>query len=159
MSDIHAMSEVIAASMGLMFRHMLFDGETYKPTCATLLSSTITAFLASIEVARHGFRRPYGAMARNIMEGLATILHISVEPEALQNFSCGKSSIDKKHYRSEQGTAPIWTHVRNAEPTLCTHQQGSFRFGANSRVRERRGAAGIHHFKFENERVAYLRRR
>jgi hypothetical protein len=50
----------------------------------------MATFMASIEVARHGFRRPYGAMARNIIEALATVLHISIEPEALKNFHAGR---------------------------------------------------------------------
>jgi hypothetical protein len=90
MDDIRAMSEVIAGSMSLIFRYMLVDGDTYKPTCARLLSSAVTSFMASIEVARHGFRRPYGAIARHIMEGLATVLHIAVKPEALKLFHSEK---------------------------------------------------------------------
>lgn len=46
--------------------------------------------MASIEVARHGFRRPYGAMARNVIEALATTLHIVMEFDALPSFHAGK---------------------------------------------------------------------
>jgi len=88
-NDIRAMSAVVADAMGLMFRHMPVDTEDYKPTCARLLSSILTTFMASIEVARHGYRRPYGAMVRNIVEGIATILHISIEPAALKDFHAG----------------------------------------------------------------------
>ncbi|BBK34124.1 hypothetical protein STHU_47580 [Allostella humosa] len=48
--------------------------------------------MASIEVARHGYRRPYGAVARGILETLATILHISIEPGALKKFNDGTLS-------------------------------------------------------------------
>jgi hypothetical protein len=88
--DIRAISEVLADSMSLIFGHLVVDSDDYKPTCARLLSSAISAFMASIEVARHGFRRQYGAMARNIVETLATVLHIAIEPDGLRNFHTGK---------------------------------------------------------------------
>ncbi len=88
--DIQEISAVIADAMGLMFRHTIIDSQEYKPTCARLLSSALSAFMASIEVARHGFRRPYGAIARNVMEALATVLHIAIEFDALINFHAGR---------------------------------------------------------------------
>ena len=88
--DIQEISAVIADAMSLMFRYSIVDSEEYKPTCARLLSSALSAFIASIEVARHGFRRPYGAMARNVMEALATVLHISMERDALTKFHAGR---------------------------------------------------------------------
>jgi len=87
---IRAISAVIADSMTLIFQHMATDTEDYKPTCSRLLSSALSAFIASIEVARHGFRRPYGAMARNVVEALATVLNIVIEPHALADFHAGK---------------------------------------------------------------------
>lgn len=88
--DIHDISAVIADAMGFMVRYSIVDSKEYKPTCARLLSSALSAFMASVEVARHGFRRPYGAMARNVMEALATVLHIAIEFEALINFHAGR---------------------------------------------------------------------
>jgi hypothetical protein len=79
-------SAVLADSMSLIFRYTIIDSHDYKSTCARLLSSAISAFIASVEVARHGFRRSYGAMARNIVETLATVLQIAVEPDSLDNF-------------------------------------------------------------------------
>ncbi len=88
-NDISAISAILAEAMGIIFPHVITDSDAYKPTCARLLASATTAFMASLEVARHGFRRPYGAMARNILEALATVLHISVEPAALGQFNAG----------------------------------------------------------------------
>src|SRR5262249_25866455 len=68
--DISAISSVLADAIGIIFPHVVVDAEDYRPTCARLLSSATTAFMASLEVARHGFRRPYGAMARQIIETL-----------------------------------------------------------------------------------------
>jgi len=88
-NDIRAISAVLADAMGVIFSHVVVNSEDYKPTCARLLLSATTAFMASVEVARHGFRRPYGAMARTILETLATVLHIVVEPAALGKFNAG----------------------------------------------------------------------
>lgn len=88
--DIRKISAVVADAMSFMFRYSIVDSQEYKPTCARLLSSALSAFMASIEVARHGFRRPYGAIARNVMEALATVLHIVIEFDALTNFHAGK---------------------------------------------------------------------
>jgi hypothetical protein len=88
-NDIRDISAVIADAVGLMFRYSIVDSQEYKPTCARLLSSALSAFMASVEVARHGYRRPYGALARNVMEALATVLHIAIEFDALPNFHAG----------------------------------------------------------------------
>src|ERR1700722_4049254 len=72
--EIREISAVIADSFSLCYRHIPNDTEEYKPTCSRLLFSSLTAFMASVEAARHGFRRQYGAAARSIVETLATIL-------------------------------------------------------------------------------------
>ena len=90
--DIRDISAVVADVMSLMLRYSIVASEDYKPTCARLLSSALSAFMASIEVARHGFRRPYGTIARNVIEALATILHISMEYDALPEFHAGLQS-------------------------------------------------------------------
>lgn len=88
-NDVRAISAVLAEAMGVIFPHVIADSEAYKPTSARLLASATTAFMASLEVARHGFRRPFGAMVRTILEMLATVLHISVELAALGQFNAG----------------------------------------------------------------------
>lgn len=88
-AHIRQMSAILADAMSVIFPHMVVDSEDYKPTCARLLASGTTAFMASLEVARHGFRRPYGTMARTLIETLATVLHIAVKPGALKQFNAG----------------------------------------------------------------------
>lgn len=88
--DIVEISEVIARAMSLMFRHVDLVGEGYEATCASLLFSASSTFTASIEVARHGYRRPYGAIARGIVETLSTVVHISTEAGALALLHEGK---------------------------------------------------------------------
>ncbi|WP_229428339.1 hypothetical protein [Microvirga pudoricolor] len=89
-NDLREISSVIADAVGLMWHHLRFEAEDFRSTCAGLLNSALSTFLASIEVARHGYRRPYGAIARGIVEALATTLHIAMEPGALARFHDGK---------------------------------------------------------------------
>jgi hypothetical protein len=73
--DLREISSVIADALSLLYRHVNPGEEDYKATCAALLSSALSTFIASIEVARHGYRRPYGSIARGIVEVLSTVLH------------------------------------------------------------------------------------
>jgi hypothetical protein len=68
--DIAEISAVIADALSLLYRHVNLSETGYKATCAALLSSALSTFIASIEVARHGYRRPYGSLARGIVEVL-----------------------------------------------------------------------------------------
>ncbi|ROP84604.1 hypothetical protein EDC65_3959 [Stella humosa] len=91
-SDLKSASLLISQSVGLSYHHVKRESKDHRSACAGLLMSTISTFMASIEVARHGYRRPYGAVARGILETLATILHISIEPGALKKFNDGTLS-------------------------------------------------------------------
>jgi hypothetical protein len=84
--DIREISSVMADAMSLLFRHLSPGEEDYKATCAALISSALSTFVASIEVARHGHRRPYGSVARGIVEALSTVIHIATEEGALARF-------------------------------------------------------------------------
>lgn len=105
--DIKEISEAISPAMTLLFRYSIVDSQEYKPTCARLLSSALSAFLASIEVARHGYRRPYGAMARNVVEALATALHIAIEYSTLIEFHAGKLQSTKSVAVAKRAIPPF----------------------------------------------------
>jgi hypothetical protein len=135
--DIEDISAVIADAMAFMFRYSIVDSKEYKPTCARLLSSALSAFMASVEVARHGFRRPYGAIARNVMEGLATVLHIAMEFDALTNFHAGKLQSTKSISVANKALPPFghaygmfskhFVHINTAHAALepiTRYQQG-----------------------------------
>jgi hypothetical protein len=83
--DIREISSVMGDAMSLLLRH-LGPEEGYKATCAALIFSALSTFVASIEVARHGHRRPYGSIARGIVEVLSTVIHIATEEGALAKF-------------------------------------------------------------------------
>src|SRR5262249_44044160 len=88
--DVRVISSILADAIGIIFPHVVVGTEDSKPTCGRLLASATTAFMASLEVARHGFRRSDGAMARNIIETLATVLHIVVDPNDLSQLNAGR---------------------------------------------------------------------
>jgi hypothetical protein len=91
--DLTAASELIAYTVDLLVPHYMskeIDGTSYEATCSQLLGYAVTTFLASVEIARHGYRRQYGATVRGVVEALSTILRISIEPGALEQFHEGK---------------------------------------------------------------------
>lgn len=88
-SAMREISAVIAEAVSLLFRHVTNEATDYKGTCAGLLSSALSTFVASVAVAREGHRRPYGAMARGVIESICTVIHIAIEKDALQRFHAG----------------------------------------------------------------------
>ncbi|MXP14024.1 hypothetical protein GRI44_04585 [Altererythrobacter confluentis] len=88
---ISACSELFGEAVGLIVRHLpRLDDEDYKATVSRLLNSAANTYLASIEVARHGYRRQYGMLARSFIETIATVIAIAIEPDALERFHAGK---------------------------------------------------------------------
>lgn len=89
--EIEECSKLVASVHGKLLRHLpSVDDEQFKPTAARLLSSAANSFVASIEVARHGFPRQYGSLARMVVETLATVLALATNPNALEQFHSGK---------------------------------------------------------------------
>ncbi len=90
-NHISACSEVFGEAAGLIVRHLpRLNDNAYKPTASRLLTSASNTYIASIEVARHGYRRQYGMLARSFIEAIATVITISIEPNALDEFHEGK---------------------------------------------------------------------
>lgn len=89
-SDIIACSDLFGETQGLIVGHLprLSDGD-YKATASRLLNSAASTYLASIEVARHGYRRQYGMLARTFIETIATVIAITIRPGALSEFHAG----------------------------------------------------------------------
>jgi hypothetical protein len=89
--DIEACSAVFGQVQGLLLRHLPRMGDDdFKATTARLLFSASNALVASIEVARHGFHRQYGAVARVLIETLATVIVLATKEKALERFHAGK---------------------------------------------------------------------
>ncbi len=95
-ADIEACSALFGTANGMIMRHLpSLDNDGYKATSARLLLSACHAYLASIEVARHGYRRQYGVMARSFLETLATVIVLAIRPTALAEFHAGTLSSTK----------------------------------------------------------------
>lgn len=89
-SDIEECSAVFGTASGMILHHLPnLDNDGYKATAARLLLSASHAYLASVEVARHGYRRQYGVMARAFLETIATVIVLAIRPTALDEFHAG----------------------------------------------------------------------
>lgn len=88
---IAACSEIFGEATGLIVRHLpRLNENTFKATASRLFASASSTYLASIEVARHGYRRQYGMLARSFIETIATVIAITIEPKALDEFHEGR---------------------------------------------------------------------
>lgn len=95
-SHIDACSEIFGMTSGMIVHHLpSLDDNSFKPTAARLLLTACNAYLASVEVARHGYRRQYGVMARSFIEILATVIVLAIRPTALEEFHAGTLSSTK----------------------------------------------------------------
>lgn len=89
--DISECSAVFARQTAMLLRYLHgVDDDGFHATAARLLFSALNSYTASVEVARHGYPRQYGATARMVVETLATVLAITTEPASLKKFNEGK---------------------------------------------------------------------
>ncbi len=94
--DIIECSHIFARCQARITLHLVQAGDPeFETTVARLLFSSLNAYAASLEVARHGYPRQYGASARLIVETLAVVLDISTVPESLDKFHNGKLNSTK----------------------------------------------------------------
>lgn len=88
--DMIECSKIFARCSARILNHLPVTGENeFKETAARLLFSALSAYAASIEVARHGYPRQYGASARSVIETIAVVLEIATVPESLARFHKG----------------------------------------------------------------------
>lgn len=84
-------SEVFAKAASVILPHLpKIDSDEFKPTAARLLLTASNSYTASIEVARHGYRRQYGMLSRSVIETLSTVIAIATKEGALEQFHEGK---------------------------------------------------------------------
>lgn len=101
-------SELFGEAAWLIIRHLpRMDDEGYKATVSRLLNSAANTYLASIEVARHGYRRQYGMLARSFIETIATVIVIAIETDALEKFHVGKLDSAKCVGWAKEVVAPL----------------------------------------------------
>ncbi|WP_157999983.1 hypothetical protein [Sphingomonas elodea] len=89
-SDVSECSALLGEVMHILMKHLpKFEDYGYKATVSRLLNTAANTYLASIETARHGFRRQYGVLARTFIELIATVIVIATRPDALEKFHEG----------------------------------------------------------------------
>ncbi|MFL5297729.1 MAG: hypothetical protein ACJ798_15235 [Phenylobacterium sp.] len=107
-SHISVCSELFGQTAGLVFRHLPnLQDDGFKATVSRLLNTALNTYLASIEVARHGYRRQYGMLARSLIEAIATVITIAVKPTALKEFHAGKLRSTKCVSCAKDFVAPL----------------------------------------------------
>lgn len=95
-SHIIAASDLISICSAMLLEHLPDPTNNgFKATATRLLHSAINSYSASIQTARHGYRRQYGMLARSMIETLATVIALSIRPTALDDFHAGKLSSTK----------------------------------------------------------------
>lgn len=95
-NDIVECSRVFARCLARLIHYLpQADENGFKETTARLLFSALNAYAASIEVARHGYPRQYGASARSVIETIAVVLDIATVPDSLDKFHKGKLNSTK----------------------------------------------------------------
>lgn len=95
-SEIAECSRLFGGIMGVLLRHLpRLNDDDFQATSARLLASATNSLVASIEVARHGYPRQYGALARMVVETLATVIALAVVPKALHQFHQNELSSTK----------------------------------------------------------------
>ncbi|TGP27966.1 MULTISPECIES: hypothetical protein [unclassified Mesorhizobium] len=101
-------SAVFGQVQGLVLRHLSRLGDDdFKATSARLLASASNSLVASIEVARHGYRRQYGVLARTFIETVATVIAFAIKESALQQFHAGRLDSNKCVTWAKAAVPPI----------------------------------------------------
>lgn len=76
--DIAECSRVFARCLARLIHYLPEADETgFKVTTARLLFSALNAYVAGVEIARHGYPRQYGTSARSVIETVAVVLDIA----------------------------------------------------------------------------------
>ncbi len=113
---ITACSGVFGRVCGMLLNQLqLPPDNSFKATTARLLSNACNSYVASIEVARHGFPRQYGAIARMVIETVATVIVIAVKQGALEQFHAGKLESQQMRRLGKECAADAWAALGFAQ--------------------------------------------
>ncbi len=116
---IEKISPVYGDISFIIFRYLnSFEKEDIgvRPTCARLFINSFQSFSASIQVARFGYRRDYGNIARSVVETLSVIVHLIGDDDAIENFHQGdlKSTKSVTYATKKFGVlGPLWGFLSN----------------------------------------------
>jgi hypothetical protein len=89
-------SPVYGLIAGHLVRHLpRLDDKGFKATASRLLLSASNSYVASIQLARSGFPRQYGAVARMMIEAMAMVIVLAIREGAVESFHAGKLDANK----------------------------------------------------------------
>jgi hypothetical protein len=89
-------SAVLGQVSGLILQNLpQAEENSFEATVAGLLFSAANSYVASIQVARHGYPRQYGAIARMLVETISMVIVLAIRPGALVDFHAGKLDSNK----------------------------------------------------------------
>ena len=95
-ADIMETGTLLGQVSGLLYPHLgRISDNDLKAVSARLVANAISSFIASVEVARHGFRHQYGSSARPVVEALTTVIYLQIEADGLDQFLAGKLNSTK----------------------------------------------------------------
>ncbi len=137
--DIIACSAVFGRVQGILLRHLpRIEDIDFKATAARLLFSASNSFIASIEVARHGYPMQYGVVARMMIETLATVIAIAIKDTALDELHNGTLKSTKCITWSKEALPPLgqyWGMLSNSFVHIGKGHsdfQGPFRYKSDN---------------------------
>jgi hypothetical protein len=105
-------SAVLGGAHALIIRNLGRGDTGYKTTAARLIWYALRTYMASIEVARHGYRRPYGVLARSVLETIATVVSIAIHPGTLEKFHAGTLQSTKCITSAKAVFPPLGSYYR-----------------------------------------------
>lgn len=90
-SHIKEVSAIFAVTQSMALNHLpKIEDNGFKATASRLLASAANSFIASIEVARHGYKRQFGMIGRSFVETLATVVVLKIRNNAVTEFHEGR---------------------------------------------------------------------
>src|SRR5262249_46060174 len=98
MPNLKTMSALVSTAIGIIAPQIIkysLEDQSLQPTCGRLLNNAIETFSASLHVARGGYRKQYGALARSVIETLAVVLQLYSDPSTLESFHKDKLDAPK----------------------------------------------------------------
>jgi SEC-C motif len=91
--DLEKVSAMLASTITVLSPRIVgrdLGDKARGATCARILNTAMTTFIACLHLARGGFRLQYMALSRNVLETICTVLHLMVDPNAVNEFHAGR---------------------------------------------------------------------
>jgi hypothetical protein len=111
--ELKQVSDLVSATYGMLSPRLIGRDLTDKdlaPTCARLLHSATTTFTGCVHMARSGFRRQYMMLNRSVVETVSSVLRLTTDPKAFQEFYNDEFSSSKTIHAAKK-VLPVFGHL------------------------------------------------